>query len=510
VSALTAFLLVFGCAFGSGVLALAVDVAGPQTLIGRLGRWSSVTALLFGAAVGIWSASAHDPVVVVGSLPSGGGFSAICGVIFLLAAASIAGDTGSSGQGGRAALISFGALFGALAVVSSDLILVLIGAEGAAFCAYALVWGAGTRRSAEAAARYFIQGSVAAGLFILGCAVLISVFTPDASFAGLSAGVAGGPGLVQAAVFGALAVVVALAFKLGAAPMHSWAPDAYEAAPASSASYLAGGAKLAMASALAFTTARFATAGMTQSALGPMTSKLVVCVGSISIASVIIGTTVALTARSYRRMLGYAGVAQVGYALLAIASLKATSAVFFAATYALATTVTFLIAAVAEHIHPAWDGSIEHLAGLGRKRPLVGISLLVAFASLAGVPPLLGFWGKYQVFGSAISSVLVFAENGETTAAIVLAVAIGIGVLGLAVSMACYGKVIYVFFMNGEAVFESQNDKNKGVDGTSDAFDKKVIVAEVVAFGLVIILVALSLVPIFLDPGAVSALFRFS
>jgi NADH:ubiquinone oxidoreductase subunit 2 (subunit N) len=145
----------------------------------------------------------------------------------------------------------------------------------------------------------------------------------------------------------------------------------------------------------------------------------------------------ALRQTSLRRMLGYSGIAQAGYALVGVVAQGGTFPVFvFGVGYALAASGAFLAAEAAGEGR-AWDGSIGRLAGLGRRRPLLAASLAVCLLSLTGIPLTFGFWGKFLVFGSAVS-----VQGG---AYLWLAV---LGVIGSVVSFGYYGGVVRAVFLD--------------------------------------------------------------
>ena len=283
-----------------------------------------------------------------------------------------------------------------------------------------------------AALRYFIQGAVATGIFVLGIAVAMGSGMASSSIASVPPSLT--DDLSSVLLAGVMLLIAVYAFKSGAFPFHSWAPDAYETAPIESASFLASAPKAGAVTALVILLAIPAT---NTSLAGPTTTALAL----LAAASIVFGNLVALRQSSYRRMLAYSGIAQVGYAFVGLAGALAidwplfgrASAVFFVATYAAASAGAFLAAEATRRARPDWDGTISGLAGLGRQRPVLGVSLAVLMFSLAGIPPFLGFWGKLVVFTAAIDGGLVW-----------LAV---VGVLGSVVSFGFYGNVLrYVFF----------------------------------------------------------------
>jgi len=439
VNATTAGLAIFAPLLAAAVLGLVADAFDAR----RTALTVSVVGLLAAGVVGL-IAGVTVPVADVFDVFRGGGpFSAVPGVIAMCGAFAVTGGWSSlvdrPNGGTTAALITFGAASAGLMAASNDLITLLLAVETSAVIAYALVSDARTTRSDEAAIKYFIQGSVATGLFVLAMAILVGVFAPTGRYAEL-AGSMGERLLADPALVGAILMIAALAFKAGLATFHTWAPDAYETAPVPNAAFLASGPKLGALTALSLFVAVVDVGGHS--------ARVLPIVLALSMVSVLVGSLGALAQPQLRRMLAYAGVAQMGYALLAVAMLDATSAVFFVSTYALATTGAFLSAGVFGRARPDWDGSIAGLAGMGRIAPWTSAALSILLISLAGIPPLLGFWGKFQVFATAVyGSISAFQGGGAPLMAWMLAVAVVVALVGSVISLAYYGSVLRALYL---------------------------------------------------------------
>lgn len=419
-------------AFSSRTWALSAVLAG-LGISTAAGAWAS-SALLGAPFVG----GAAWGVLRVGSLSA-----TLATAIFGLAVLAVLGGWSVLSKrewgGTIGALMAFGAAASWVVASSVDVTLLLIALETAAACAYALVAAGRGSRSREAAMKYFIQGSIATAFFVFGMAVLVTVFIPSGDMRGLAQAL-GGDVARSVGTAGVVLLISALAFKIGAAPFHSWAPDAYESASPESAAFLASGPKLGALAALAVLGA-LTIPGSLLVALSTATALL-------GVASVLVGSVAALGQRSYTRMLGYAGVAQVGYALIAIATLHEPSVpVFFTACYALAATGTFLSAAAFRRIRPEWDGSIASLSGIAREAPALALSTSLLLISLAGIPPLLGFWAKFAVFAGALAAA-VSAFSGQAPAALgwVYAGSAVVGIIGSVVSLGYYGNVLRVLY----------------------------------------------------------------
>ncbi len=409
----------------------------------RLAMGAAVLGLVVAAVAGVTAGILVPASDITAVIRAGGPFSSVPGVIALCGALALLGGWRTlatrEGGGTTAGLHALAAGAAGVVAAATDLTTLLIAIEIVALISYALVSEGRSTRSDEAAMKYFIQGSVATGFFVLGMAVLVGLFAPTGRYAELAATL-GDRVLGDPAIVGVVLILVALAFKAGVAPLHTWAPDAYETAPVPSAAFLATGPKLGAVFALVL----FATLcdGALESA------ALVPLLLALSVVSVLVGSIGAIGQTSYRRMLAYAGIAQVGYALLAVAMLDPTSAAFFMSTYALATAGAFLAAESYQRINPTWDGTIAGLAGMGRRAPLTSGALGVLLVSLVGIPPMLGFWGKFQVFATAIyGSAAAFLGGGSALVGWLLAVAVGVGFIGSVISLGYYGAVLRALYL---------------------------------------------------------------
>jgi NADH-quinone oxidoreductase subunit N len=231
-------------------------------------------------------------------------------------------------------------------------------------------------------------------------------------------------------------------------------------------------------------------------ASGTLADSIIVVMATIAGLSILVGSVGALRQRSYTRMLGFAGVTQAGYALIGAVVLNPTAAVFFATTYAIATTGTFLAAAAFRRTRPEWDGSIEGLAGLGRGAArATAISLTVLLVSLAGIPPLLGFWGKFQVFAGAITvSGRMFLVAGNPLLGWTYALLAVAGVVGSVVSLAYYGSVFQALFLADDSVVQASAD----VPEATVPDEREESSASSAVAVTAILVVVLGLVPLFL------------
>lgn len=430
--------IAFGSVVAGAVLAILTDAFGSRK---AAVAFAALGALACAGAFAC-EIAAVKPATVWSMLRGGGADATVGCVIAALAAVALLGGWDELSRhrwgGSLAGLVGFGAAASIVVAQTTDLTLLLISLETAAACGYVLVSAEATGRAREAAMKYFVQGTIATSLFVFGMAVLIGVFLPTGDMVQLSQALGAALPLSVAAVASVL-VLAALAFKSGAAPFHSWAPDAYETSSPSSAAFLASGPKVGSVAALAI----LGSLVMTER----LDMGLSTVVAVLAVVSILVGSVTALRQRSYTRMLGYAGVAQVGYALIAVATPHVPSiAVFFIVTYAIATTGTFLAASAFKTLRPDWDGSIEGLSGISREAPMLAFSVSMLLISLAGIPPLLGFWSKFQVFGAALVSG-VSSLLGGAIAPGWIGLATGLaGVIGSVVSLGYYGAVLRVLY----------------------------------------------------------------
>ncbi|MHB1340335.1 MAG: NADH-quinone oxidoreductase subunit N [Coriobacteriia bacterium] len=419
----------------AALLGMVADMTGrtrPGLAVIAAGLGAAVTLTLGNALAGVASPDEAFSVVF-GLIVGGGSFAGIASVVYGVALLSLSTGLHSVTEAKRvpvAALVAFGAVACQVFMGSGDVLVLFLGLEIVALVGYALVSSAGTRRADEAAMRYFVQGAVATGLFAYGIAVIVGSHGGLTFSSDLYTKVAADP--LMAGMLPFTLVLGALAFKAGAFPFHSWAPDAYETAPAGVATFLAAGPKLAAITALLVLYGRSFWA---QEAF----TDAHALIGIIAAASIIFGNLGALKQSDVGRMLGYSGIAQVGYALVGVGA-GLSSVPLLAASYAIAVAVAFACVETYRRMNPAWDGSVAGLAGAGSVAPGLAFAMTVAMLSLTGIPLTAGFVGKFFVFFNAVQSGLEW---------LVL-----IGVLGSVVSFAYYGRVIRALYLDeaGEPV----------------------------------------------------------
>lgn len=416
------------------VAALLFDAWGAR----RAAVVSAALLLTAGAAVSGWLAVTATKLAI-GAAVAGLLTSLVPTVALLLGAVILLGGVrvlAAAPSGGlAAALIAFAAAASALVAASFDLLVLFVAVEALALTGYALVALGGDDRAREAALKWFVQGSVATALFVVGLGVLYgasggSVAYPSLTAASSEAVMSGTP---IAFTVGLVLTLAALAFKAGAFPLHSWAPDAYETATPLGAAVLASSGKGAAIAAILWLAVN--SSGAPEA---PLRSGVF---WALAVGSIVFGNLAALRQRSFARMLAYSGIAQVGYALTGIpygtTAEQLPPMALFAAVYAIAAAAAFLFIEAVREGDPDWDGTIAGLAGLWRARPALSVALAVIMFSLTGIPLFAGFWGKLLVFTVAAMGPAPW-----------LAV---IGVLGSVVSFGYYGGVLRSAFLDDAA-----------------------------------------------------------
>jgi NADH-quinone oxidoreductase subunit N len=270
-------------------------------------------------------------------------------------------------------------------------------------------------RSTEAGLKYFVLGALASGMLLYGCS-LIYGFTGTLSFAALgqSFGPESPAGVPTGAVVGLVFVIAGLAFKLAAVPFHMWAPDVYEGAPTSVTAFLAAAPKVA-------------AVGLTLRLLmGPMADwagQWQQVVALVALASMVVGALAGLVQTNIKRLMAYSGIANVGFALVGVAAGTregVEAALVYTAIY-LAMTLGAFGCILAMRRQGSYVERIDELAGLSTRQPLLALALAIFMFSLAGIPPLAGFFGKYFVFLAAVKAGLVWLAIVGVLASVVAA-----------------------------------------------------------------------------------------
>lgn len=295
------------------------------------------------------------------------------------------------------------ALLGFMGMVSThNLLMLFVSLELASLSLYGLAaFAKDDTLASEAALKYFLFGSVSAAFLLFGLSLIYGL-TGETQMAlvALKLKAAGGSPLLYVAL---AMMLVGFGFKVAAAPFHFWAPDVYQAAPLPSTAVIASGSKVAGFALLAVM-AMVGLAGVGGSgSWRQFVPGWIPLIALAAILSMAIGNLMALAQSSVRRLLAYSAIAHAGYTLIGIVAnngdgLAATA--FYSITYAV--TVLGAFAAVGIVARDAGSDDIASFAGLSKRSPVLALCLLVFILSLAGIPPLAGFFGKFYLFAAVL------------------------------------------------------------------------------------------------------------
>lgn len=369
--------------------------------------------------------------------------------IYLLALPAVLSPC--QGKDGRVhehlALVLFAILGLSLAVIANHLLMLFVALELAALSLYLLAAWTRTREAAAAGIRFFLFGAVASAIFLYGCSLVYGAI-PNLEIPVLGEKFARAP-VPDFAVLGVLMILLALVFKLAAAPLHGWAPEVYEKASSRAVFLIAGASKVTAVLVLAkwclFAFPNLAGA----STWGGMKAGWTLWFAVLALVSMVWGNVLALGQGSVRRLLAASAIANAGYALVGFASGGAggiTMAVYHMIVYGLATTGALVV--TNRVIETRGGDKLDDFCGLWRRSPWQALALAICLGSLAGLPPMAGFFGKFQLFAA------VLAEGGKEMLWLVVP-----GALLSAVSLYYYLRVL-------RRAFESENGEPSGQEET--------------------------------------------
>jgi NADH-quinone oxidoreductase subunit N len=284
-------------------------------------------------------------------------------------------------------------------VSAGDLIMLYIGLELQSLASYVLAsFMRRDTRSAEAGLKYFVLGALASGILLYGMS-LVYGFTGTTSYAGIAR--AFEAGLSTGQLFGLVFVFAGLAFKIAAVPFHMWTPDVYEGAPTPVTTLFASAQKVAALALLV----RIAV-----EAMGSAMLEWRQIVIFASLASIVLGAAGAIGQTNIKRLMAYSSINNVGFALIGLAAgTKAgvAAVLTYLAIYVLMTVGSFLCVLQMRDKDGQPVESIASLSGLSQTRKGLAAAFAIFMFSLAGIPPLFGFWAKFAVFDAAVAAGLV-------------------------------------------------------------------------------------------------------
>ncbi len=295
-------------------------------------------------------------------------------------------------------LLTLGALGMCMMVSANDLLSLYVGLELQSLAAYVLAaFNRSESRSSEAGLKYFVLGALASGILLYGIS-LVYGFTGTTNFTALHGLVHGGAARNIGVLVGLVFILSGLAFKVSAVPFHMWTPDVYEGAPTPVAAFFAAAPKAAAMGLLV---------RVSMQAFGGMVVDWQQIVMFAAIASMLLGAVGAIGQTNIKRLLAYSSINNVGFALIGLSAATpagVASVLFYMTVYLVMTLGSFLCVLAMRDASGKPVETLASLAGLSRSRPGLAAALAVFMFSLAGIPPLLGFWPKFAVFTAAIDA----------------------------------------------------------------------------------------------------------
>ena len=280
--------------------------------------------------------------------------------------------------------------------------------------------------SAESGVKYFVLGALSSGILLYGF-TLIYGFTGSTSFENIYLTIGKLDNLNLGLIFGLVFVLVGLAFKVSAVPFHMWTPDVYEGAPTSITAFFAIVPKIA-AVAIIF---RFCL-----EPFGNFYNEWSQIIIFLSIASMFLGAIAAISQNNIKRLLAYSSIGHVGYVLIALAAANdegIKAVVIYMFIYMIMNIAIFALLLSLKSSN-GFVEKIDELSGLSKSNPMIGLSLAIIMLSMAGIPPFIGFFGKFYVFIAALNKGLV-----------VLSI---LGVLASVISAYYYLRIIKVMYFD--------------------------------------------------------------
>ena len=355
---------------------------------------------------------------------SSGGYTAIAQVgILILTVFTLflmIGSEFTQHVGEYVAVVLMAATGGLLISAAQDLLVIFVGLELLSLGLYILTaFAKRSEKSAEGAMKYYLFGGMSAAFLLFGFSYLYGL-TGSTNLHEIMRGLYSGNVMnASPLLYVALVMVAAgLGFKVAAVPFHLWAPDTYEGAPAPAAAFIASVSKVAsfalligIGTAATHVFGNLQKVGFVVLVAGPAPKYLgfagpwTVIVTLMAVASMVLGNFAALAQTSVRRLLAYSAIAHAGYILLAVAyfshSTMSTYAVlYYILTYGLTTIGAFGAVAVVERI--SGSDRMDAFLGLYKRNGLLAAIMMVLFLSLAGIPPLVGFWAKFNLFAAVL------------------------------------------------------------------------------------------------------------
>ena len=283
-------------------------------------------------------------------------------------------------------------------------------------------------RSIEAGVKYIVLGALSTALFLYGLSFIYGA-TGSTSYFEIQQRLGQMAHIPAAFIFGTILVICSLGFKIAAVPFQLWVPDIYEGAPAPVTSFLATGSKAAGFAALI---------RLMMTVFAPLSAQLTVIFSVLAAFTIIYGNLGAIPQTNIKRLLGYSSIGHAGYLLIGLAAFASSgkeAILFYLLSYLFSTAGAFLVIVVISQTAKTDD--IREFAGLGQRSPILAAGMLISLLSLAGVPPLSGFFAKFYLLWAGVKSGLLWL--------------VVIGVINVVTSLYYYLRIIKAMYLEKPA-----------------------------------------------------------
>ncbi|MFM8323077.1 MAG: NADH-quinone oxidoreductase subunit N [Chloroflexota bacterium] len=392
------------------LLVLALDIILPKEQQRNLG-WVTAAGLVIIMLILIPFMPGDMAIVAWGGMVRYDWMSYVFTMLFMFGAAItalMAMDFNELGARGEFYVLMLASTIGMVFMASAtDLVMLYLAIETVSIPMYILAgFFVKTNESTEAGFKYLLFGAMTSAVMLYGFSLLYG-FSGQTSLYLIALGMSEGMIPVWAMVGALLLVLVGLAFKISAVPFHFWAPDVYQGAPTPVAGFLSTASKAA----------GFAVLIRVLYLVFPLVANnWIMILAAISVATMTLGNLIALTQRNIKRMLAYSSIAHAGYVLIGVVALAPststtanlnlgmTSVVYYLVAYLLTNLAAFGVVAIYGRVAGSDDMTAYY--GMSRRSPWLAMAMLVAFLSLAGMPPFAGFIAKALLFAAAIESKL--------------------------------------------------------------------------------------------------------
>ncbi len=367
----------------------------------RLISWAAV-ALLIGATVSVFGTGAGEGF---GGLYRADAFANFAKTLVFLAAAVALTlsprwfDQEESMRAEYPVLVLLAAAGMGMMVSATNLLPLYVGIELNSLASYVLAsFVRKDQRTAEAGLKYFVLGALASGILLYGMSLLYG-FAGTTSYVGIAAAMKDGVGLGE--LFGIVFLLSGIAFKISAVPFHMWTPDVYEGAPTPVTTFFASAPKVAAIAMLV---------RVSVTALGPATGQWQQILIFMALASIILGAVGAIGQTNIKRLLAYSSINNIGFALVGLAAGTEQGVAAIMSYMAIYVVMTLGAFACVMQMRDSQGNHVEEIAslsGLSQHNKALAAALAILMFSLAGIPPLFGFWGKLLVFQAAVAADLL-------------------------------------------------------------------------------------------------------